>query len=377
LKNSRDSLEDYKKRTQVSTDTNVTYDALYKNYEEVVQWAEEALIYEFYKALSILNEESKDFWPEVQLEHFSKCVQLARNFPLVTVSYIASGNAIKVDYAMEEALGGKEAYASAVKTARDIMGISQTENQLHGISSSYIWYMKLYQVARMGAEWKRKRTFKSGKVVEYASKRSTATAKAFYWRMMQERINAMDNKAPYWYLVEYGNFEKLSSDKSNMQSPIKYRGQRFVAKAKEEARKTIAQMLAAKIDSTKTEAIDYTAFYENEVYKLEQLSVQIDELLSMLEVKKSNKILSAVVNEKIRIIFANIEITEEQSANFYRILYARLDQELKTPVPESKRVYLGVVKGRERTVRIKRLILQIRKLMNEGGKLPDIGEVKA
>jgi hypothetical protein len=345
---------------------------LYKNYEEAVKWAEEALIFEFFEALTVLNTTSHDFWPEVQGSHFMKCVELARSKPLVNIEYI-SGK-INISYNMEEALGGREDYANAVRTTRSAMGISQVEKA--GAPSNWVWYKKLYGIARLGTGWQRLNISRKGVRTWVEAPRTVRRSEEFYWKMMQERINAMENKAPYWYLIEFGNNEKLSSDKSGKRSPVVYQGQRFVKKAKLEAEKTIAALLKQKLSELNKESPEQTeAQLKGEIFRLQSIITEVVHLAR--DIKSSGKtkkpdILSDLINAKLQKVFSDVELTEQQTADFYRILHKRLTQELAAPVPESKRVSFGVVKGKERRVRIRQMLQQIRKMMDTGGKITEV-----
>lgn len=138
-------------------------------------------------------------------------------------------------------LGGPDDYANAVKATRSALNYGDKQR---GEQASLSWYYQAWKPARVGiieettkyknlykkkvleqtqrlTEGKIKRRGKikfSEKEIEGITK--TVTQKAeFYDRIMKTRLLYLEDKAPYWYLLNHGSVS-LSSDKGGRAIPL-------------------------------------------------------------------------------------------------------------------------------------------------------------
>jgi hypothetical protein len=194
--------------------------------------------------------------------------------------YLSGNSVVKVDFSV---LGGIEEWADITETVRGVLGVGKSKIE----AASRMWREKIYRAGREGGKVPRRIKNKEG---GYDVVDITADYVDRYAMTIDLRLSYLPgNKAPFWYLIEYGNASSAMS-RGGKAYPI-VKAQNFV----DTIEKVIQAEFSALFTSFRTEAQRLV----NEFFKVNKIESQVTKELEALAIGiKSGEINYKEVGQK-------------------------------------------------------------------------------
>jgi hypothetical protein len=211
--------------------------------------------------------DSEEYNYPLYINHLMSALQLNEGNIIkllpVKTPYLSGNKIIEVDFS---SLGGVEEWADATERTRQSLDVGKSKIG----AASRMWAEKIYKAGREGGKvsrrvYDKKGQYKKVDITEKYAGRYEAT-------VMMRLAYTEDNKAPFWYLIEYGNASSAMS-RGGKAYPI-VPAQNFV--------KTIERVLQAEFSTLFESFRAESQRLVNEFFKVNKIEVQVTKELESL-----------------------------------------------------------------------------------------------
>jgi hypothetical protein len=244
--------------------------------------------YILYGNLARAMRKSVDFNHDVFLSHASNFIFATPGLINLSVSSLNINTKFEAVASIvvtinTDKMGTIDEYANAVKSARAVLHYGTAKN-ISGDFATDLWWIWLYSVARRNSfrfvEQKDKEgdtistsyeqtkqylpTYRGHKLSKRYEKDNAMLEKLKekYWRIIGERLHYMNQRIPYWYLIEYGNAvagARMSSNRGGRADSPAIPATHFIEKTAQQIQELAQDYITTKVSEYSKAKGDFQA----------------------------------------------------------------------------------------------------------------------